>query len=111
VAASGWTDLVLSAGPFAEELKSHLADLERLVFIGHTEGLPPAFFEHLPKHPATIRALITPHALAALAEELPALPLYWKPVIAAVDASLRGYILHPLDPFWRAENWWLAVER
>jgi peptide/nickel transport system substrate-binding protein len=44
---------------------------------------------------------------AALAEDAPFLPLYWRPAIAAVDASLRGYILHPLDPFWRAEEWWL----
>jgi peptide/nickel transport system substrate-binding protein len=48
---------------------------------------------------------------AALAEEVPLLPLYWVPTIAATGPSVRGYVLHPDDPFWRAEEWWLEAER
>jgi peptide/nickel transport system substrate-binding protein len=47
----------------------------------------------------------------ALAEDVPALPLFFKPAIAASNASLRGYVLHPLDPFWCTEDWWLEPER
>ena len=48
---------------------------------------------------------------AALAEEVPLLPLYWSPTVAATGPSVRGYVLHPDDPFWRAEEWWLEAER
>jgi peptide/nickel transport system substrate-binding protein len=48
---------------------------------------------------------------AALAEEVPLLPLYWVPTIAATGPSVRGYVLHPDDPFWRVEEWWLEPER
>jgi peptide/nickel transport system substrate-binding protein len=57
------------------------------------------------------RARVVNQIDAALAEDVPALPLFWKPAIAAAVASLRGYVIHPLDPFWRAEEWWLDRDR
>jgi len=59
-------DQLLSAGPFTELLQAHAGD-EPIIYIGQTDGLPPAFVWDAPRSPATIRSLVTPHALAALA--------------------------------------------
>lgn len=61
-------DLLLSVDPFHALLREHIGS-EAVCFIGQTEGLPSAFREGLPGRHATVRSLVTPHALAALAEE------------------------------------------
>lgn len=60
-------DGLFSAGPFTELLQAHAGDAP-IVFIGQTEGLPAAFLWDAPHPPATVRSLVTPHALAALAQ-------------------------------------------
>lgn len=62
-------DLALSAEPFHDTLRQHIADMERIIMIGQLEGLPAAFREELPHGACIVRSLVTPHALAALAEE------------------------------------------
>ena len=42
-----------------------------------------------------------------LARDVPIVPLYWTPSVAAASTVLRGYVFHPDHPFWGAENWWL----
>ena len=61
-------DMVLSAEPFADLLRQQ-ADNARVIMIGQTDGLPDGFLKSLPASPATVRSLVTPHALAALALE------------------------------------------
>ncbi len=57
-------DLLLSAEPFAELVRVQAAVGQRTLLIGQVDGLPAAF--HVPGA-AAMRALVTPHALAALA--------------------------------------------
>jgi len=61
-------DLLLSAGPFTELLHGQASGDGPLLFIGQTDGLPPAFLHDAPRPPAPVRSLVTPHALAALAQ-------------------------------------------
>lgn len=61
-------DLLLAAEPFAGLLAQHRHDGERVLFIGQIEGLPAEFHTALPFPSSAIRSLVTPHALAALAE-------------------------------------------
>jgi tRNA threonylcarbamoyladenosine biosynthesis protein TsaB len=61
-------DLLLSAGPFAELLQAQAPRNGPLLCIGQTDGLPAAFLQDAPRPPAPVRGLVTPHALAALAQ-------------------------------------------
>jgi len=62
-------DLVLGSAAFAETLARHETGNRHAVLIGLVEGLPAEFLvcPTGPLHP--IRSTVTPHALAALAEE------------------------------------------
>jgi len=62
-------DTLLSAEPFAELLAPHQAHAASTLFIGLTDGLPAAFRDGLAKPVAAVRGLVTPTALALLAEE------------------------------------------
>jgi len=61
-------DRLLSAESFAELLRSQADGDGPLLFIGQTDGLPEAFLRNAPRPPAPVRGLVTPHALAALAQ-------------------------------------------
>jgi len=61
------TDLLLSAGPFTELLRTQALGDSLLIFIGQIEGLPRTFLQDLPRPPASVCSPVTPHALAALA--------------------------------------------
>ena len=60
-------DQLLSAETFTRMLRGQTGP-EPIIYIGQTEGLPAAFVWDAPRPPATVRSLVTPHALAALAE-------------------------------------------
>jgi len=53
------------------------------------------------------RARVLNRADARMARDVPVIPLYWTPTVAAIRTTLRGFVLHPNHPFWGAENWWL----
>jgi len=61
-------DQLLSAEPFAELLSSQAHGNGPLLIIGQTEGLPASFLQNTLLPVATVRNLVTPHALAALAQ-------------------------------------------
>ena len=55
------------------------------------------------------RARVLNRVDARVANDVPLLPLFQRPVIGAATASLRGYSpTGSNDPFVGAENWWLA---
>jgi tRNA threonylcarbamoyladenosine biosynthesis protein TsaB len=62
-------DLLLSAEPFHDLLRQHLAEPAHLALIGQVEGLPPAFMADAPAKVFPLRSLVTPHALAMLGLE------------------------------------------
>ena len=62
-------DLVLSAEPLAALLHEHRGACCQTLLIGMTEGLPEAFQHHFTGSVAPVRSLVTPHALAALAQQ------------------------------------------
>ena len=62
-------DLLLSATPFTELLRTHEAGVAHTVIIGQADGLSAAFLAEAPGPVMTIRSLVTPHALAVLAQE------------------------------------------
>jgi peptide/nickel transport system substrate-binding protein len=57
------------------------------------------------------RARVLDRIDARVANDVPLIPLFHRPVIGAASGRLRGYALvpsGPIDPFVGAENWWLA---
>lgn len=62
------SDLALSADPFHEEIRRHRGDTERVLLVGQDDGIAPAFRAGVPGEVSVVRTLVTPHALAALAE-------------------------------------------
>ena len=54
------------------------------------------------------RAAVLNRADTQVARDVPVIPLYWGPLVAATARSVHGYVFHPSQPFWGAENWWLA---
>lgn len=62
-------DLALSAGAYAEELARHRDHYAHILLIGLVESLPLPFHTEAPAHTALLHSLVTPEALAALAEE------------------------------------------
>ncbi len=62
-------DLVLSAEPVSALLREHGGAFSQTLLIGVTEGLPEAFQHLFTGSAAPVRSLVTPHALAALAQE------------------------------------------
>jgi len=61
-------DLVLSAEPLNALLREHQGNYSHTLLIGMTEGLPEAFQCQFTGIVAPVRSLVTPHALAALAQ-------------------------------------------
>jgi glutathione transport system substrate-binding protein len=43
-----------------------------------------------------------------LASDVPTIPLFQFVFTAAYDTSVRNFVFLPWNPFWNAENWWLA---
>jgi len=62
-------DLALSPEPLAALLHEHAGGCGQVLCIGLTEGLPDAFQQQFTGPVAAVRSLVTPHALAALAEQ------------------------------------------
>ena len=58
---------------------------------------------------ADLRADVVNRADAAVAIDVPLLPLFQNPLLGAARANLRGYTATgSVNPFVGAENWWLA---
>ncbi len=62
-------DLALSAEPLTALLREHRGAFCQTLLIGVTEGLPDALQHQFTGSIATVRSLVTPHALAALAQQ------------------------------------------
>ena len=43
-----------------------------------------------------------------LVRDVPTIPLFQFIFTAAYDTSVRNFVFLPWNPFWKAENWWLA---
>ena len=43
-----------------------------------------------------------------LVRDVPTIPLFQFIFTAAYDTSVRNFVFLPWNPFWNAENWWLA---
>jgi ABC-type transport system substrate-binding protein len=56
---------------------------------------------------AAERARVLNRADAQLARDVPVIPLFQVPFVIAVRSTIRGFIVHPGNPTWNAENWWL----
>jgi peptide/nickel transport system substrate-binding protein len=54
------------------------------------------------------QARVLNRADRGLASDVPTIPLYHFVVTAAYDTSARNFVFNPWNPFWNAENWWLA---
>jgi peptide/nickel transport system substrate-binding protein len=54
------------------------------------------------------RAGVLNRADRRIANDVPVIPLYQTPLLYAFQTRLRGVDPAPLDPFWNAEDWWLA---
>ena len=54
------------------------------------------------------RARVFNGADRGLANDVPTIPLFQSILTAAYDTSVRNFALLPWNPFWNAENWWLA---
>ena len=46
-----------------------------------------------------------------MARDVPVIPLFQLPLVFAYKTTLRGIDPAPFDPFWNAEDWWLAEPR
>jgi peptide/nickel transport system substrate-binding protein len=53
------------------------------------------------------RARVLNRADAQLAKDVPTLPLFEVPAVAAVRSTIRNYRPKFIDQTWNAENWWL----
>ncbi len=60
---------------------------------------------------ASERARVLNHADAQMARDVPVIPLFQVPWVAAIRSTIRGHVLHTTNLTWNAENWWLARER
>jgi peptide/nickel transport system substrate-binding protein len=60
---------------------------------------------------AVQQARVLNRADARIANDVPVLPLYLLAYVSAFRRDLHGVAFHPIDPFWRAEDWWLDRER
>jgi ABC-type transport system substrate-binding protein len=56
---------------------------------------------------AAERARVLNRADAQLARDVPVIPLFQIPFVIAVRSTIRGFVVHPSNPTWNAENWWL----
>jgi peptide/nickel transport system substrate-binding protein len=54
------------------------------------------------------QARVLNRADRGLASDVPTIPLYHFVATAAYDTSVRNFGFIPWNPFWNAENWWLA---
>ena len=54
------------------------------------------------------QARVLNRADRGLASDVPTIPLYQFIFTAAYDTSVRNFVFLPWNPFWNAENWWLA---
>ena len=61
-------DMAVTAEAFAATVHSQLGAMKRLLLLGQIDGVPAQFRADLPNGSAGITALVTPRALAALAE-------------------------------------------
>ncbi len=52
-------------------------------------------------------ARVLNRAEAQLARDVPVIPLFEVPAVAAVRSSVWNYRPNFLDQTWNAENWWL----
>ena len=52
-------------------------------------------------------ARVLHRAEAQMLKDVPVIPLFEVPAVAAVRSTVRGYVAHLTDPTWNAENWWL----
>ncbi len=56
---------------------------------------------------ATERARVLNRADMQLARDVPVIPLFQLPFVIAVRSTIRGFVWHPGNLTWNAENWWL----
>jgi peptide/nickel transport system substrate-binding protein len=54
------------------------------------------------------RARVLNRADAHLARDVPVIPLFEVPSVAAVRSTVRNFVPKLGDPTWNAEDWWLA---
>ncbi len=54
------------------------------------------------------QARVLNRADRGLASDVPTIPLYQSMLAVAYDTSVRNFVFLPWNPFWNAENWWLA---
>ena len=54
------------------------------------------------------RARVFNRADRGLASDVPTIPLFQFVFTAAYDTSVQNFVFLPWNPFWNAENWWLA---
>ena len=57
------------------------------------------------------RARVLNRADRQMAKDVPVIPLFQVPLMFAYKVGLRGIDPAPFDPFWNAEDWWLAEPR
>ena len=53
------------------------------------------------------RARVLNRADRQLARDVPTIPLFEVPALAAVRSTVRNFVPNSCDPTWNAENWWL----
>ena len=54
------------------------------------------------------RARVINSADRRLASDVPTIPLFEFVFTVAYHTSVRNFVFLPWNPFWNAENWWLA---
>ena len=57
------------------------------------------------------RARVLNRADRQMAKDVPVIPLFQVPILFAFKTTIRGVDPAPFDPFWNAEDWWLAQPR
>lgn len=57
------------------------------------------------------RARVLNRADRQMAKDVPVIPLFQLPILFAYKTTIRGIAPAPFDPFWNAEDWWLAQPR
>ncbi len=78
-------------------------------FTGYCQRLVTAHLDQADRIlDARRHARVLNRADRGLASDVPTIPLFQFVFTVAYDTSVRNFVFLPWNPFWNAENWWLA---
>ena len=78
-------------------------------FTGYCQRLVTAHLDQADRMlDARRHARVFNRADRGLASDVPTIPLFQFVFTVAYDTSVRNFVFLTWNPFWNAENWWLA---